>query len=357
MKTSFCQCGNQIYFENTLCQNCQKELGFLSDAGTLSDLTFVDSNHWKASHNNQLYRKCQNYINQTGCNWMIADNDPQAFCPSCRLSEIIPDLSKPENIVRWNCIERAKRRLIYNLFWLGLPIAGKKTDPEHGLSFLLMEDHEHYSEFGAILPELNHVITGHLNGTITLNIEEADPVIREETRTRMQERYRTLLGHLRHESGHYYWHKVISSPDLVAEFNRLFGDPHKDYKTALEQYYEAGPEFNWQTNYISAYASAHPFEDWAECWAHYLHMIDTMETAFDFGVDLSTSGKTPQGQRFDKVYLRTIAINELIDEWQQLALLLNEMNRSMGLADAYPFYISDVVAKKLALIHKVIINR
>jgi hypothetical protein len=173
----------------------------------------------------------------------------------------------------------------------------------------------------------------------------------------MQEGYRTLLGHLRHESGHYYWHKVVSTPKLVAEFNVLFGDQNKDYKAALEHYYSTGPAYNWQTNYISAYACAHPLEDWAESWAHYLHMIDTMETAYDFDINIRASDKTKQFQRIDKHYLASITAEELVNDWSALSVALNEMNRSMGLADAYPFFISNVVKEKLVFIHKVITSR
>ncbi len=354
MKTSYCQCGNRLHFENTSCQKCFRELGFLPDEGLLSALESVANNHWQSLDTNRLYRKCQNYEQNTGCNWMIAENDSSSFCVSCRLSEIIPDLSIPENVKRWSRIERAKRRLLYSLFWLGLPVIDKSIDEENGLSFRLMEDHSHYSEFVNILPERDHIMTGHIGGVITLNIEEADPVLREEMRTRMQERYRTLLGHLRHESGHYYWDRLLRNSIAIDEFRVLFGDERTDYETALQAYYNNGPIVGWQTSWVSAYASAHPWEDWAECWAHYLHMIDTLETASDFGFDVNGTTNAISGQRFDKHYLASLSIEQLVDEWRKLSVALNEMNRSMGLADAYPFVLSETVINKLSFVHKII---
>jgi hypothetical protein len=354
MKTSHCQCGNRIYFENTQCLNCNSTLGYLADEGLLSALTQVDDIRWRASANQRIYRKCRNYEDRNSCNWMIADSDPGNFCVSCQLSEIIPNLSKPENVERWKQIERAKRRLIYSLLWLGLPIIDKKTDPENGLSFRLMEDHEHYSEFAINPSEKKRVITGHVAGTITLNIEEADSSFREDIRNRLQESYRTILGHLRHESGHYYWDRLVKHSTYLNEFRDLFGDEQENYQEALNNYYQRGPKKDWQISYISAYACSHPWEDWAECWAHYLHMIDTMETANDFGDDIYTSDVVAPGQQFSKQYLSSISINQLIDEWSRLSVMLNEMNRSLGQADAYPFNLTNVLRNKIGFIHKVI---
>lgn len=356
MKSSECQCGNRIYFENSQCVNCHSELGFLADEGVLSSITSVDDNHWQATFNQNTYRKCENYINQTSCNWMIPESETQVYCLSCRLSEIIPDLSKPENVDRWNRIERAKRRLIYSLFWLGLPLVDKTSDPENGLLFQLMEDEEHYSEFAAVPTITSKVVTGHQNGTITLNIEEADSVLREEIKTRMQERYRTLLGHLRHESGHYYWDILVKNSGLINEFRELFGDEREDYSAALQRYYNEGPKVNWQSQWVSAYASSHPWEDWAECWAHYLHMTDTMETAYDFSGEVYLPETKITGQQFSKQFLKTMSINQLVDEWFNLSIFINEMTRSLGLPDAYPFLLSDVLINKMDFIHKVIVS-
>lgn len=357
MKTFTCQCGARLHFENTLCLSCRHELGFLADARTLSALRPLDGQRWQATANGRVYRKCRNYDQHQVCNWMVPEEDGHAFCFSCRLSEIIPDLSNPTNLKLWHRIERAKRRLLYSLLWLELPIIDKEQDPQHGLAFRLMED-QGYSEFVSLTPMQERVITGHSSGTITLNIAEADPVSREETRTRMQERYRTLLGHFRHESGHYYWDLLLRNSPRINAFRALFGDERGDYDSVMQHYYSQGPSDTWQTDWISAYASAHPWEDWAETWAHYLHMIDTLETACDYGFDVSGTGEyTPQRPRFDAAYLASISVYDLVNEWSNLSVALNDMNRSMGLRDAYPFVLSDAITEKLAFVHDTVVHR
>jgi len=357
MKTYTCQCGARLHFENTLCINCQHELGFLSDARTLSALEPLDENRWRAIANNHVYRKCKNYYQHNVCNWMVAEASSHAFCFSCRLSEIIPDLSNPKNFELWRRIEGAKRRLLYSLLWLELPIISKQEDARYGLAFHLMED-QGYSEFAREAPPLDPVITGHRSGIITLNIAEADPVSRERTRTYMDERYRTLLGHFRHESGHYYWDRLVRNSPRIEDFRALFGDERSEYGPVMQAYYANGPVANWETNWISAYASAHPWEDWAETWAHYLHIIDTLETASDYGFDL---GKTRVGvpirQQFNAEYLSSISINDLVNEWSSLSVALNDLNRSMGLADAYPFVVSGAITGKLGFVHSMVISR
>ena len=354
MKTYQCQCGTRLHFENSLCLSCQHELGFLPDDRVLSTLSPESKGVWRAYSNDRLYRKCNNYARHRVCNWMVPIEDNHEFCFSCRLSEIIPDLSKPQNILLWRRIEQAKRRLLYSLMWFELPIIDRKQDPEHGLAFHLKED-QGYSEFAQLKPMSKRVITGHACGVITLNIAEADPVFRERHRTRMQENYRTLLGHFRHESAHYYWDLLLRNSNLLGDFRALFGDEREDYDAALSRYYENGPQANWEFSWISAYASAHPWEDWAETWAHYLHMVDTLETASDYGFELGNCDDNPvRHQQFHAEYLASISIQHLVNEWSDLSVALNDLNRSMGLADAYPFVLSDTITEKLAFVHRVI---
>ncbi|WP_455216824.1 zinc-binding metallopeptidase family protein [Kaarinaea lacus] len=357
MKTFTCSCNNITFFDNTFCQYCHTTLGFITDIGKLVPLLAVENDLWQYPENGKLYRKCQNYELQNACNWMVDAHEEEVFCLSCRLSEIIPDLSSVENVERWQRIEKAKRRLIYTLLAIGLPVVDRKHDPRNGIAFRLMQDQEYYSEFGGPSLAHQHLLTGHLEGVITLNIMEADPVQREEIRTLLRERYRTLLGHLRHESGHYYWeHLVLNSPRLD-EFRRIFGDERADYDSALQNYYTTGPNPNWQDQWISAYATAHPWEDWAECWAHYLHMIDGLETANNSGFLLQTGTALPDDTHGYVIseLVRT-PVNELVEEWSQFSVALNEMNRSMGLDDAYPFVISAPIVEKLAFVQQVIIE-
>ncbi len=359
MKTYVCQCGARLHFENSLCMRCQHKLGFLPDDRTLSALTPITGNHWQAMSNGRSYRTCKNYYQHHVCNWMVPDADDHAFCFSCRLSEIIPDLRNPQNLELWSRIERAKRRLLYSLLWLELPIVSREEDPQHGLAFHLLEDEEQgFSEFAQVIPMQERVVTGHKSGIITLNIGEANPISREQNRTQMQEAYRTLLGHFRHESGHYYWDLLLRNSPRISAFRTLFGDERIDYDAVLQGYYANGPVANWNSNWISAYASAHSWEDWAETWAHYLHMIDTLETASDYGFDLGTPGNhTETRPQFSARHLASISIDDLVNEWGNLTVALNDMNRSMGMEDAYPFVLSSIIREKLAFVHTTVINR
>ena len=57
------------------------------------------------------------------------------------------------------------------------------------------------------------------------------------------------------------------------------------YAAALQAHYAKGGDVGpWAERHVSAYASAHPWEDWAETWAHYLHMMDAVDTALGFGM-------------------------------------------------------------------------
>jgi len=352
MKTYTCQCGARLHFENSLCMSCRHELGYLPDARILSALYPQGESRWQASANGQNYRKCRNYHQHNVCNWMVPEADTHAYCFSCRLSEIIPDLGDPKNIELWHRIERAKRRLLYSLMWLELPIISRQEDPQQGLAFHLLEDEDQgFSEFARVVPLQERVITGHNSGIITLNIAEADPVSREQSRARMQEAYRTLLGHFRHESGHYYWDRMLRNSPRLDAFRSLFGDERHDYAAVMQGYYANGPIANWQSSWISAYASAHSWEDWAETWAHYLHMIDTLETAADYGFDLGNSTGNGSRPQFSADYLASLSIHDLVEEWSNLSVALNDMNRSMGLADAYPFVGSRTITEKLGFVH------
>jgi hypothetical protein len=246
--------------------------------------------------------------------------------------------------------------LLYTLYNLGLSIIGRDVDPDRGLAFEFLADQTSDDEFSNQVTPQQSVITGHRAGLITINIREAEDSAREELRKKMKERYRTLLGHFRHESGHYYWERLISNTSNLDEYRRLFGDERTDYQQSLDTYYQSGPPADWQVNWISAYASSHPWEDWAETWAHYLHMVDTLETAQDLGFRIHGQDVSMQtaGLQATQGYMTRAVFDGLLEDWGRLAVALNALNRSMGLADAYPFVISSNVLAKLHFIHKVI---
>lgn len=346
MKAFTCECGNQLFFDNTQCLRCGRELGFLPEAMTLSALEPAADGLFQGLATGGRYRKCGNHVAHSVCNWMVAEDDGHSLCRSCRLNAVIPNLSDPRNITLWYRIEQAKRRLLYGLFHLGLDARSKSVDPSRGLAFRFMEDPAHEDEFSNTLSSDHRVLTGHRAGVITINIREAEHSAREEMREKMNERYRTLLGHFRHESGHYYWMLLLDDDTKLAAFRELFGDERANYGAALKAYYANGPAADWGQRFVSAYASAHPWEDWAESWAHYLHMVDTIETAEDLGFGFNDVPENANWSTFD----------ELIDDWGRLTLALNMLNRSMGLPDAYPFVVTGMAAEKIRFIHQLIVD-
>jgi hypothetical protein len=333
MKTFRCACGTRVFFENTRCLTCARELGFVPRDLAIVALEPMGADRYRPAGGEGAFKKCQNNVEHGVCNWMIDASDPLSLCLACRLNNVIPDLASFESRELWAEVERAKRRLVYSLSGLALPLVPKSEDPENGLAFDIK------AEIGE-----EHVLTGHADGLITLNLAEADTVARERMRVAMKERYRTLLGHFRHEIGHYYWGCLVVGSGQVEAFRELFGDERADYAEALRHHYEGEGLPDFAGSFISAYAAAHPWEDWAETFAHYLHVIDTLETAQHFGVtsDLPRKPGPPEIEDFDL----------LLREWLDLTVALNALNRSMGLPDAYPFTISPRVREKLEFVHR-----
>ncbi len=346
MKLFECQkCGQLLHFENTRCESCGSQLGYLRARETLS-VVEPDGDVWRAlAEPERRYRFCAN-AQYDVCNWMVDDDRPSDYCAACRHNQTVPDLSIAENIVRWRKLEFAKHRLIYTLLKLRLPLATRAEDPD-GLAFDFLHP-EALSPDGTAAP----VMTGHASGVITINLDEADDAQRERIRTEMGEPYRTLLGHFRHEIGHYYWDRLIADTDNLEKFREVFGDERRDYAEALKQNYENGPPANWQENFVSTYASCHPWEDFAETWAHYFHMIDTLETARAFGLSVrprvAAGGDLATKFDFDP---HRAAIEPIIDGWVSLTIAANAINRSMGLPDLYPFVLAPPIVTKLTFIH------
>ena len=311
MKRLSCRCGQAVYFDNHSCNHCGRQLAF--DPVTLTMLAESDAGAGLPF--------CVKRNSASRCNWLAPGG---GSCLSCRMSKVIPALSKPENHGRWRKLEQAKRRLLYDLLRLQLPV-----DESH-LRFAFKEDRRTNPDVGE-----DHVAIGHLNGVITINAAEADEVYREQMRLQMNEPYRTLLGHFRHESGHYYF-GVVVAPEYRDEARGLFGDETWSYDAAMQAYYQNGPRPGWEANFISSYASSHPAEDWAECWAHYLHIRAVFEAADATGLKTDVN----------------------VDSWQiefvDLVISINQVLRSMGLPDAYPFVITQPIAAKIEFVHKMV---
>lgn len=348
-------CGNVLFFENNHCHACGHRLGFAPDTMILTDVECVEGDEGDPAalyeahageSRGRRYRRCRNDVDYDSCNWLIEADDPLAYCRSCRLNEVVPNLADPEDRRAWLVLEQAKRRLLYTLQSLELPVPSRAEAPESGLAFKLLRS----------TPEAP-VTTGHSQGLITINIAEADSVFRENMRERLGEAYRTVLGHFRHEIGHFYWDQLIApSEDRLARFRELFGDERADYREALTRHYEQGAPEDWHDRYISAYATMHPWEDWAETWAHYFHMIDTLDTAATYG--LAVQHPEPGGRRRPR---RMWAVDfenfeSLRQRWDALTLALNSLNRSMGLPDTYPFALCDAVDEKLRFVHSIVLE-
>ncbi|UZR97193.1 zinc-binding metallopeptidase family protein [Chondrinema litorale] len=347
MKLYNCKhCGNALYFENSLCLKCQHNIGFNPIQMTMVTLETRNNVDFSDVTNNQAkYHYCENASHST-CNWLVkADQAP--FCLACSLNRTIPKLSHDGNLDKWKRIELAKHRLIYSLLRLQVPVNAKiEPDDEEGLAFDFMSD----------TSKGKRIMTGHANGVITINIEEADEAIRVQHKLDLGEKYRTLLGHMRHEVGHYYWDVLIKDSNYLDQYRQLFGDERQDYSEALNSYYENGPVANWNDSYISPYATSHSWEDWAETWAHYLHLMDTLETAHAFGIDIYPTqlGDNPKMQT--EIYQDPYTIKDfkqIMDMWLPLTFAVNSLNRSMGHIDFYPFVIAPAVLDKLQFIHDV----
>ena len=347
MKLFECQsCRQPLYFENTRCESCGRQLGYLPARDTVTALQTKDGGLHALAEPKGKYRYCAN-VTHSVCNWLLPFDHPAQFCAACRHNRTIPDLSQPQNLTRWRKIEIAKHRLFYTLLKLRLPLATRAEDAE-GLAFDFIAESEvdgHHTS----------VMTGHASGLITINLAEADDPERERQRSVMGEAYRTLLGHFRHEIAHYYWARlVVRSPPSLLEFRNIFGDERKNYVTALQDHYAQGPPQDWPDHFVTAYASAHPWEDFAETWAHYFHMVDTLETAGGFG--LSLGPKVAKGIELAKIDFdpHHAALDRIIEAWLPLTFAVNSINRSMGMPDLYPFLLAPPVIVKLAFLHRLI---
>ncbi|MGH7963979.1 MAG: zinc-binding metallopeptidase family protein [Candidatus Binatia bacterium] len=352
MKIFHCDhCRQLVFFENARCVNCSHPLAYLPDLGVVGSLDAAGGDLWRSPiprAQGLTYRLCVNYSQENVCNWAVSADDPQPLCKSCRLTRVIPNLSRPGHKEAWYRLEVAKRRLVYNLLSLALPLANKFEDPEHGLTYEFLAE--------ADMPGGAPVLTGHSNGVITINVAEANDAEREKQRRQLHEPYRTLLGHFRHEVGHYYWDRLIKNSEQLAAFRQLFGDERENYEEALKRHYQHGASDDWQQRFISIYASAHPWEDWAETWAHYLHMTDTLETAVACGVSLSPRRADEPSLKIDARSNPAHAFDRMINDWFSLTYMLNNLNRGMGLPDGYPFLLPTPAIDKLRFVHETIIG-
>lgn len=377
MKTFRCSCDNKqlLFFESSSCVSCQRVVGLDDAFNKVEPYDFDEESgcYSKARRPAARYQKCDNNANYNVCNGMVnldnlvpEDGNDEVLCFACRFNETVPDLSIVEHIPLWQKMEAAKRRALYTLKALSLPLRNLRQDPENGLSFDFTTDRDVNDHFVSKLDYSESVFTGHDCGHITINLAEADDVARSQTKHAMNERYRTLLGHFRHELGHYYFDQlIVGSEKKHALSKECFGDDELDYQESLKKYYENKPADNWRDEFISEYATMHPYEDWAETWAHYMHIMDTLETAKNFSITGSITGDAADAEETDelnlpqdsKFFYSQTSITSVLDAWMEFSVILNSLNRSMGMNDAYPFVLSQPVRKKLSFIHHAIHNK
>jgi hypothetical protein len=331
-------CSQLVFFENSVCGFCRSSLGYSREEHRVVAL----SGGTYTTPDGRVQQICAN-LNVAGCTWLV---DAPGLCDCCRLTRTRPANDDAPGLEAFARTEAAKRRLLFQLDTLGLPVVGRDVDPVHGLAFdLLSSAHQ-------------KVITGHDDGLITLDLAEGDDGYREALRVRLDEPYRTLLGHLRHEVGHYYWDVLVDRGGHLEAFREAFGDERVDYTKALRIHYATEPVGGWNLDYVSGYATAHPWEDWAETFAHYLHIRDTLQTASAYG--LWVGGPDAPVRANPSMPLAALptedaeSIKAVIAMWLPLTYALNQVNRSMGRDDLYPFVLAPHVVDKLEVVHRLI---
>lgn len=345
-------CGQTIHFDNRSCVNCGHRLAFVPEHLAMHALVQDEGQEtWHlVARPDYKVRHCANAAMDI-CNWTVSADDPHPFCPACRHNRLVPDASTEVGLSQWRRISQAQRHLFYSLLRWNLPHTNRDEDPQGGLVFDFLIDA--VQPDGTVVPAM----TGHEDGLIAIRAAEADDATREQVRVSMNEPYRTMLGHFRHETGHYVWDKLVRDGGRLDEFRAIFGDETVDYGAALQRNYEQGPPPGWQDFYISTYASTHPWEDFAECFAHYLHIVDTLETARAYGMVIEPRGHAEMAAEVAFNPYAACDAEQLVSAWVPFSMALNSIHRSMGQPDLYPFVLSQAVMVKLEYIHRLIHSR
>jgi len=345
-------CQRLNHFEVRVCPGCQATLGYDPQIDAFRFLA-DDNTQWRDARGNTAnVVTCQNNNDHQICNWLTRADDIEPLCRACRHNHMIPDLTVEGVPERWAKVEAAKRRLFHTLLKLQLPLETKAQERPgvQGLAFDFLYDPAAEARGHA------EVLTGHDEGLITLNLIEADDAERERIRHQMGEPYRTLLGHFRHEVGHHYWSRLIEpDPYETQACRNVFGDERIDYAAALKNHYSDSPDHVWTEDYVSAYATSHPWEDFAETFAHYLHIVDLLATARGFDLSLTAFPQEGADGEVDLAFNPyTAATADLISDMVPLSFAMNALNRSMGQPDLYPFNLTDPVIAKLDYINRLV---
>lgn len=326
-----------VYLDTLVCPNCEAELGY-----HIFTRQFQGVRHGQAEVEGQIWYTCSN--REWSCNWLVWESAPAGRCFSCRLTRRQPSADDTVALEKLAKTEEAKRRLLLQLADLGLPIVGWDIR-KGGLGFDLISS----------LSDGKPVTIGHSNGIITIDLAESLDDRREALRVRLGEPYRTILGHLRHEVGHYFQNVLLTDDEAWGRSRELFGDERANYREALARYYKVGAPSDWRDGFISEYATMHPWEDFAETFAHYLHITGTLQTAAVIGIRLDA--KVTNLRDTDvvpRVSYETEPVQRLLTDWEWMSQGFNRINRSMGFGDLYPFTIPNPVRHKLAFVHDIV---
>ncbi|XAL99175.1 putative zinc-binding metallopeptidase [Phycisphaeraceae bacterium D3-23] len=352
MRTFTCLCNETLFFDNTRCVSCEREAGFCPACQQLVALVEVEEGQYRCGNPAccATLVKCDNYRIERVCNrCIVLPNAGGSLCDCCRFNAVIPNLNVGDNRSKWRRIESAKRRLFYHLDLLGLPLGDAKDGFDPPLSFDFKEDTGPMWSFddngnSEMLNAHEVVMTGHFKGKVTINLREADPVERERLRVQFGELNRSLIGHFRHEIGHYYWELLVKG-QREDGFKAVFGDHNTPtYAESMQAYYQRGPHANWSNYFASAYASMHPWEDFAETFTAYLEMVAALDTAQHMGIDRMNELDAVPSDDLDamcRVYAR-------------VGIAFNELNRTMGLKDVLTRPLTRPVIEKMAFVHKLI---
>jgi hypothetical protein len=335
-------CGQLVFFENSACLRCGSPLGFDPDALELVTLTADVAPMAVAGEPDRRVRRCAN-TPLARCNWLVPGDGSTGvgatgLCRSCRLTRTRPNDDEPGAMAAFADAEEAKRRLLFQIFSLGLPLTSRIDDPETGVTFDLLSSRG------------QDVVTGHQGGVITLDLSESDPAHREFVRLQLGEAYRTVLGHFRHEIAHYYWPILVTDAGHTDRFRELFGDERESYQAAVERHYASEPPPGWEDTHVSPYATMHPWEDWAETFAHYLHIQSGLETADAYGLSVGEPAVTaarPAGSTISPPG----TIGAMVEDWLELTYALNAMSHAIGQPPLYPFVLAPRVVEKLGFVH------
>ena len=335
-------CGSAVDYAQQRCGACLTEVAFhrpwmaLALAPAEGESTTIDDVEWI---------RCANWDRR--CNWLVEKDSATGVCFADGFVRNEPGPHDAKALSELAATLKALRRLIFQLLDLGLPITPFHQDPK-GLAFDLISSES-----------LGHPVTmGHANGVITIDLAESLELYRERQRIILKEPYRTMLGHMRHEVGHYYEMILITGGALIDQTRSYFGDERRDYQAALDDYYAGHVPEDWERDYISHYATAHPWEDWAETFAHYLHITGTLATIADSGLKVCA----------DRVHFDLDADIDprvrylegdfavMVHDWEVLSGALNRVNHAMGREDLYPFRLTLPVVAKLGFVHHVLVT-